>query len=76
MRALKRLFQAAPAAIIGLAAISPPASAAEALACSTDHTGAICGKAVLVGDSALPCVTRDGKAYCPIVTTFHPRQQA
>ena len=63
--------------LVAVAVMVPaPSEAAQQMACSRTYTGRVCGTVVVVGDSEKPCIERDGKAYCPIFSTFYPAAAA
>jgi hypothetical protein len=63
--------------LLAVAVVVPaPSEAAQQMACSRTYTGRVCGTVVVVGDSEKPCIERDGKAYCPIFSTFYPATTA
>jgi hypothetical protein len=63
--------------LLAVAVVVPaPSEAAQQMACSRTYTGRVCGTVVVVGDSETPCIQQDGKAYCPILSTFYPEVRA
>lgn len=59
--------------IVTVAALTPAGSSAQQQqACSTTVSSQACGETVTVGDPKNPCIERDGKAYCPVVSTYYP----
>lgn len=69
----KRLSYLLLALVAGALALPEPASAAQQQACSTSPTSHPCGVVVVVGDAKVPCVERDGHAYCPVYDTYYPQ---
>ena len=64
------------ALLMGAVAMPAPAEAAKQLACTTSPSSRQCGSIVKVGDAETPCIERDGKAYCPVYSTYYPVDHA
>lgn len=70
---IPRHFAFAPLVIVTAAALTPAGSSAQQQqACSTTISNQSCGETVIVGDPKNPCIEHDGKAYCPVVSTYYP----